>query len=73
MQTLAYVRAAGIRVCRGGIVGMGESRADRAGLLAQLAALDPQPESVPVNLLVRVPGMPLEKAQPLDEPSPVPG
>jgi biotin synthase len=66
LETLAHVRAAGIRVCCGGIVGMGESRADRAGLLAQLAALDPHPESVPINLLVRAPGTPLEKAQPLD-------
>jgi biotin synthase len=66
LETLANVRAAGIRVCCGGIVGMGESRADRAGLLAQLAALDPHPESVPINLLVRVPGTPLEHAEPLD-------
>jgi biotin synthase len=66
LETLANVRAAGIRVCCGGIVGMGESRADRAGLLAQLAALDPHPESVPINLLVRVPGTPLERAEPLD-------
>jgi biotin synthase len=66
LETLANVRAAGIRVCSGGIVGMGESRADRAGLLAQLAVLDPHPESVPINLLVRVPGTPLERAQQLD-------
>ncbi len=66
LETLSNVRAAGIRVCCGGIVGMGESRADRAGLLAQLAALDPHPESVPINLLVRVPGTPLERAEPLD-------
>jgi biotin synthase len=66
LATLAHVRAAGIRVCCGGIVGMGESRADRAGLLAQLAALDPHPESVPVNLLIRVPGTPLADAEPLD-------
>jgi biotin synthase len=45
---------------------MGESRADRAGLLAQLAALDPHPESVPINLLVRVPGTPLESADAID-------
>ena len=66
LETLSHVRAAGIRVCCGGIVGMGESRADRAGLLAQLAALHPHPESVPVNLLVRVPGTPLENAGALD-------
>src|SRR5262249_29599696 len=66
LETLSHVRAAGIRVCCGGIVGMGESRADRAGLLAQLADLDPHPESVPVNLLVRVPGTPLERAEALD-------
>lgn len=66
LDTLSHVRAAGIRVCCGGIVGMGESRADRAGLLAQLAALDPHPESVPINLLVRVPGTPLESAGALD-------
>lgn len=66
LETLANVRAAGIRVCCGGIVGMGESRADRAGLLAQLAVLDPHPESVPVNLLVWVPGTPRESAERLD-------
>jgi biotin synthase len=59
LDTLAKVRAAGIRVCCGGIVGMGESRADRAGLLTQLANLDPHPESVPINLLVQVAGTPL--------------
>jgi biotin synthase len=66
LETLAHVRAAGIRVCCGGIVGMGESRADRAGLLAQLAILNPHPESVPINLLVRVPGTPLQGAGRLD-------
>ncbi|HEY7145756.1 MAG TPA: biotin synthase BioB [Streptosporangiaceae bacterium] len=66
LATLASVRAAGLRVCCGGIVGMGESRADRAGLLAQLAVLDPHPESVPVNMLVRVAGTPLAEAEPLD-------
>ncbi len=59
LDTLARVRAAGLKVCCGGIVGMGESRTSRAGLIAQLAALDPQPESVPINLLVRVEGTPL--------------
>lgn len=66
LETLANVRGAGIRVCSGGIVGMGESRADRAGLLAQLAVLNPHPESVPINLLVRVPGTPLERTPQLD-------
>jgi len=66
LDTLDRVRQAGLHVCCGGIVGMGESRADRAGLIAQLAALDPQPESVPVNNLVQVPGTPLEGADPLD-------
>jgi biotin synthase len=59
LQTLERVRRAGIRVCCGGIVGMGESREMRAGLLAQLASLDPPPESVPVNQLVQVEGTPL--------------
>jgi biotin synthase len=53
------VRGAGIRVCCGGIVGMGETRAERAGLIAQLANLDPYPESVPINHLVQVAGTPL--------------
>jgi biotin synthase len=59
LQTLSRVRDAGMHVCSGGIVGMGETRAQRAGLLAQLASLDPQPESVPINLLVQVEGTPL--------------
>ncbi len=59
LDTLARVRKAGLNVCCGGIVGMGESRVQRAGLIAQLAALDPQPESVPINMLVRVEGTPL--------------
>ncbi len=59
LDTLERVRAAGMHVCCGGIVGMGESRDERAGLLAQLASLDPQPESVPVNQLVQVDGTPL--------------
>jgi biotin synthase len=66
LDTLAHVRSAGISVCCGGIVGMGESRADRAGLIAQLASLDPAPESVPINNLVQVPGTPLEGTPPLD-------
>jgi biotin synthase len=66
LATLARVREAGIRVCCGGIVGMGESRSERAGLIAGLAALDPAPESVPINMLVRVPGTPLADTDPLD-------
>ncbi len=66
LQTLARVRKAGLKVCCGGIVGMGEGRRDRAGLIAGLAALDPPPESVPINLLVRVPGTPLGEAAGLE-------
>jgi biotin synthase len=67
LDTLGRVRAAGINVCCGGIVGMGESRRDRAGLIAQLASLDPYPESVPINNLVRVEGTPLSHMEPLDD------
>ncbi|GAA5784712.1 biotin synthase BioB [Chitiniphilus shinanonensis] len=66
LDTLGKVRRAGLSVCSGGIVGMGETREQRAGLLAQLANLDPQPESVPINNLVPVPGTPLADAEPLD-------
>ncbi|HET7595629.1 MAG TPA: biotin synthase BioB [Burkholderiales bacterium] len=66
LETLARVRAAGLHVCCGGIVGMGESRATRAALIAQLASLDPYPESVPINNLVQVPGTPLYGAEKLD-------
>ncbi len=59
LDTLERVRGAGLRVCCGGIVGMGESRTQRAGLIAQLASLDPYPESVPINHLVQVEGTPL--------------
>ena len=59
LDTLERVREAGLRVCCGGIVGMGESRRHRAGLIAQLARLSPQPESVPINHLVQVEGTPL--------------
>ena len=62
LDTLERVRAAGIGVCCGGIVGMGETRAQRAGLIAQLAAMDPYPESVPINHLVQVAGTPLHGA-----------
>jgi biotin synthase len=66
LDTLARVRRAGITVCCGGIIGMGEDRRMRYGLLQQLAALDPHPESVPVNLLMRVEGTPLADQPPLD-------
>jgi biotin synthase len=69
LDTLARVRDAGIHVCCGGIIGMGESRRVRAGLVMELANLDPQPESVPINMLVKVPGTPLgdaDKAADLD-------
>ena len=66
LRTLAAVRKAGITICCGGIVGLGESEDDRIGLLHQLATLDPHPESVPINALVRVAGTPLGHQQPLD-------
>ena len=66
LQTLEAVRAAGLSVCCGGIVGMGESRSDRAGLLQELANLPRHPESVPINHLVKVPGTPLADAPDLD-------
>jgi biotin synthase len=66
LDTLERVRHAGLRVCCGGIVGMGESRAQRAGLIAQLANLNPPPESVPINNLVQVEGTPLFGRDPID-------
>lgn len=66
LDTLERVRAAGIHVCCGGIVGMGESRRDRARLIQQLANLSPYPDSVPVNNLVKVPGTPLADGQSID-------
>lgn len=66
LETLKNVRNAGITVCCGGIVGMGEERHDRFGLLQQLANQTPHPESVPVNMLVRVEGTPLEREEKLD-------
>jgi len=66
LETLARVRTAGLKVCCGGILGMGETRADRAALLRTLATLDPQPESVPINDLVPIPGTPMQGAAPLD-------
>ena len=66
LDTLAHVREAGIKVCCGGIVGMGEGSADRAELLRALANLSPHPESVPINQLVRVEGTPLDAAEAVD-------
>ena len=66
MDTLVSVREAGMKICCGGIVGMGESRRVRASLLSQLANLNPAPESVPINHLVAIPGTPMENAPPLD-------
>ncbi len=66
LDTLERVRGAGINVCSGGIVGMGEDRRDRAGMLVALANLPRHPESVPINLLVQVQGTPLYGAEPLD-------
>jgi len=66
LKTLAAVRKAGITVCCGGILGMGERESDRIGLLHQLATLEPHPESVPINMLVRVSGTPLASLPPLD-------
>ena len=66
LDTLARVRAVGVAVCCGGIVGMGESRRHRAGLIAQLANLDPYPESVPINNLVQVEGTPLAGTEAID-------
>ena len=66
LDTLAQVREAGLHVCCGGIVGMGETRAARAALISQLAGMDPYPESVPINNLVQVPGTPLHGTAALD-------
>ncbi|AUI66407.1 MULTISPECIES: biotin synthase BioB [Glaesserella] len=66
MDTLGKVRNAGLKVCCGGIVGMNETRPERAGLIASLANLDPPPESVPINQLVKVEGTPLADAEDLD-------
>ncbi len=66
LDTLQHVREAGIRVCCGGIVGMGETREDRVGMIATLASLPEHPESVPINMLVRVAGTPLAEKQKLD-------
>ena len=66
LRTLSAVRKAGITVCCGGILGMGEKDTDRVGLLHQLAILNPHPESVPINMLVRVEGTPLADEQSMD-------
>jgi biotin synthase len=66
LDTLQRVRGAGIQLCCGGILGMGESLDDRAALLEVLASLDPHPESVPINALVAVEGTPLEELPPID-------
>ena len=66
MDTLGKVREAGLKICCGGIVGMNETRAERAGLIASLANLDPQPESVPINQLIKIDGTPLADVPDLD-------
>ena len=66
LDTLRCVQEAGLSVCCGGIIGMGESASDRCALLAQLGRLDPHPESLPVNVLVRIAGTPLAEADDLD-------
>ncbi|KAF0136906.1 MAG: bioB, partial [Rhodospirillaceae bacterium] len=69
LDTLHNVRIAGLKVCSGGIIGMGESRTDRAAMLVTLANLQPPPESVPINMLVPIPGTPLadvERTEPLE-------
>jgi biotin synthase len=66
LETLARVRQAGIQLCCGGIIGLGESGSDRASLLQVLACLEPHPESVPINALVAVEGTPLQEQPPVD-------
>ncbi|MEP5569264.1 MAG: biotin synthase BioB [Halioglobus sp.] len=66
LDTLEHVRSSGMKVCSGGIVGMGEQQTDRAGMLQQLANLPQHPDSVPINMLVRVEGTPLEDQEDLD-------
>lgn len=63
LDTLSHVRDAGMKICSGGIIGMGESANDRAGLLVELANLPTHPESVPINMLVKVKGTPLEEVE----------
>lgn len=66
INTLGKVQEAGLKVCCGGIIGMGERTDDRADMLFTLSQMDPQPESVPINLLVSIPGTPLEEQKPTD-------
>lgn len=66
LDTIGHVRDAGINVCCGGIIGMGEAATDRAGLLISLANMEQQPESVPINMLVQVEGTPLDKTEDID-------
>jgi biotin synthase len=66
LETLRVIRDSGISVCSGGIIGMGESFEDRCAMLAELASLDPPPTSVPINVLVPIPGTPLADVSPLD-------
>ncbi|TIS36182.1 MAG: biotin synthase BioB [Mesorhizobium sp.] len=66
LETLGHIREAGIKVCCGGIVGMGEEKADRIDMLVTLANLPEPPESVPINMLIPIPGTPLGKAEPID-------
>ncbi|HSW70469.1 MAG TPA: biotin synthase BioB [Gammaproteobacteria bacterium] len=66
LQTLAHVRASGMKVCCGGIIGLGERREDRAAMLTVLANMEPYPESIPINHLVPIPGTPLQDTPPLD-------
>lgn len=65
LDTLAKARKAGLKLCCGGIFGMGETRADRVGLLHELSKLDPHPESVPINMLVPISGTPLAGSAPI--------
>ena len=67
LETLARARGAGLKLCCGGIVGMGEGLDDRLALLVELAAMSPHPESVPINRLIPIPGTPLQDAQAVDE------
>lgn len=66
LDTIRAIRKSGITVCSGGIIGMGESVSDRCAMIAELASLEPQPESVPINLLIPVEGTPLENSKPVD-------
>jgi biotin synthase len=66
LNTLKHVRATGMSICCGGIVGMGETRRHRAGLVAQLARMNPHPESVPINMLIKIEGTPMENLDDLE-------